>query len=166
MRVGSQGESLLLQVGIANGSCFIVNHDGRMWAVPTVLLFGNYDDLVSDIGFRAARYVSEEIRRDFTSLNLNTETLVAKVDDLIAAAQNVSEQATEHRAAVDEAIGLIQSLGVDDPRLDEVLTSLNDTATQLDQATTDLAAADDTEGGEPEPEPAPEPEPEPVEPPA
>lgn len=124
-----------------------------------VLLLGDYNAMVRDIANAAAGVVSAQIRTDLTQLTSRTERLVASVDELLIAAQNVSDQASEHRAVVDEAIALIQSIGVEDPRLDQVLSQLTDTADQIDQATTDLAAAGGTEPEEPiEPEEPTEPE--------
>jgi chromosome condensin MukBEF ATPase and DNA-binding subunit MukB len=112
--------------------------------VPTVLLFGNYEELVAEIGSKAAGIVAERLRSELIPLTTQTESLMAKIDDLIVAAQNVSDQATEHRAVVDEAIALIKSgVGADDPRLTAVIEQLGATAEQLDTATSDLAAADD-----------------------
>lgn len=125
--------------------------------MPTVLLFGDYAEMVNQIGGIAADLVAERIRLELHPLTTNTESLMAKIDDLIVAAQNVSDQATEHRAVVDEAIDLIKSgVGADDPRLSAVLDQLNATAEQLDTATTDLAAADDApeEPADPEEPPA------------
>lgn len=134
--------------------------------MPTVLLFGDYAELVTEIGNAAAGIVAERMRLELIPLTTKTESLMAKIDDLIVAAQNVSDQATEHRAVVDEAIALIQSgVGADDPRLTAVIEQLASTAEQLDMATTDLAAADDVaeEPVDPPVEPV-DPE-EPVEPP-
>lgn len=121
--------------------------------MPSVLLFGNYADLVNEIGAKAAEIVAERLRLELSPLNTNTEILMAKIDSLVIATQNVSDKATEHRAVVDEAIALIKSIGVEDPRLDAVLAQLDSTAAQLDTATTDLAAADDAPAEPPVEEP-------------
>jgi hypothetical protein len=117
--------------------------------VHPVILFGDYNAIVRDIADAAAGVVSERLRTDLLSLHTRTERLVATTDELLIAAQNISDQASEHRSVVDQAIELIKSLGVQDPRLDQVLAQLTDTAEQIDQATTDLASATDTE---PEPQ--------------
>lgn len=125
-----------------------------MAGVGSVVMAVEPEEFAAAVAARIATTLARVVQAETLPLVNRMERMMAKIDDLVAAAQNVSDQAAEHRAVVDEAIALIQSIGVEDPRLDDVLAQLNQTAQDLDQATTDLAAADDvTEPVEPGEEP-------------
>jgi len=128
-----------------------------MPGVGSVVMAVEPEEFAQAVAARIATTLARVVQAETLPLVNRLESMMSKVDDLVAAAQNVSDQAAEHRAVVDEAIALIQNIGVEDPRLDDVLAQLGQTAQDLDQATTDLAAADDTEeppvdGEEPPPD--------------